>query len=96
MWRKVLDVNILAVCVCTREAIKSMKAHGIDGHIIHISSIYGHFVKDLPPPLRYINVYPGTKHALTALAEVLRVELRNEESNIKISVSNKVSTLIIY
>lgn len=37
-WREMLDVNVLALCICTREAIQDMRQRGDRGHIIHISS----------------------------------------------------------
>ena len=37
-WRKMLDLNVVALCLCTREAVASMKERGVrDGHIIHIN-----------------------------------------------------------
>jgi hypothetical protein len=37
-WRRILDVNVIALSSCTREALKSMKNRGVDdGHIIHIN-----------------------------------------------------------
>ena len=36
-WRKILDLNVVALCLCTREAVASMKERGVDGHIIHIN-----------------------------------------------------------
>nr|CAD7264263.1 unnamed protein product [Timema shepardi] len=36
--RKILDVNVLGLSICTREAVKSMRERGVDdGHIIHIN-----------------------------------------------------------
>ena len=33
-----LDVNVVALCLCTKEAVKSMRERNVDdGHIIHIS-----------------------------------------------------------
>jgi short-subunit dehydrogenase len=35
-----LDVNVLAVSVCTIQAVQSMKERGVDdGHIIHINRL---------------------------------------------------------
>ncbi|KAJ8943899.1 hypothetical protein NQ318_019507 [Aromia moschata] len=80
-WRNIFQVNVLGLCIATREAIKDMKAHNINGHIIHINSILGHQVFNFPG----ISVYPGSKFAVTALAEVLRLELNSEKSKIKIT-----------
>lgn len=81
-WRKVFNVNVLAVCITTREAIKNMQENNIDGHIVHINSIQGHKVADIIDS----NVYPASKHAVTALVETLRLELNRIGSQIKISV----------
>ncbi|KAG5888308.1 hypothetical protein JTB14_022196 [Gonioctena quinquepunctata] len=80
-WKKVLDTNVLGLTIASREAIKSMQANKIDGHIININSIIGHRV----PPLPYQNVYPASKFAVTALTETLRLELLAIGSRIKVS-----------
>ncbi|KAJ8971423.1 hypothetical protein NQ317_018158, partial [Molorchus minor] len=80
-WRDVFDVNVLGICIATREAVRDMKANNVDGHVIHINSIAGHFV----PPIPGINVYPASKYAVTALAETLRLELNSIQSRIKIT-----------
>lgn len=37
-WRNMLDVNVVALCLCTKEAVASMRERGVDdGQIIHIS-----------------------------------------------------------
>jgi len=80
-WREMLDVNVLAAAICTREAVKDMQARGDDGHVIHISSMCGHRVPASPG----IGMYAATKHALRAMAEGLRVELRDAKSKIRIT-----------
>lgn len=37
-WKRILDVNIIALSVCSREAVKSMNNRNLkDAHIIHLS-----------------------------------------------------------
>ncbi|CAH1118696.1 unnamed protein product [Phaedon cochleariae] len=81
MWRTILEVNVLGLCIATREAIQDMNKNEIDGHIVHINSIAGHKVPDIP----LFNIYPASKFAVTALTESLRVELNSLQSKIKIT-----------
>lgn len=82
-WRKILDTNVLGLCIATREAVRNMKKYGIDdGHIVHINSVLGHYVHNVPN----LNLYSGTKFAVTALTESLRIELNNMKSKIKVTV----------
>jgi len=77
-WREMLDVNVLALCVCTREAISDMQSRGDNGHIIHISSMSAHRVPNGS------GVYSATKFAVRSLTEGLRMELRAAESSIRV------------
>lgn len=82
-WQKIIDVNVIGLSICTREAVKLMREKGIDdGHIIHLSSFSGHRV---PPGNAVTNFYAGTKFAVRALTEGLRQELRAIKSNIRVS-----------
>ncbi|KAJ4433793.1 hypothetical protein ANN_16105 [Periplaneta americana] len=37
-WRTIMELNVLGLSMCTKEAIQSMKERGVDdGHIIHIN-----------------------------------------------------------
>ncbi|CAG9861410.1 unnamed protein product [Phyllotreta striolata] len=90
-WRKIFDVNVMALCICTREAVKVMRQKKVAGHIVHINSVVGHTVPVLPKPA--FNVYPASKHAVTALTETLRQELIHLDSPIKVtSISPGVVT----
>lgn len=83
-WRQVLNVNVMALCICTREAYKIMQQHDIAGHIVHMNSIAGHNVPNMPEPV--FNVYPASKFAVTALTESLRQEMRHFKSQTKVTV----------
>lgn len=77
-WREMLEVNVLALCVCTREAIQDMKRQGVAGQVVHISSMASHRV---PPGS---GLYSATKYAVRSLTEGLRAELRAEGSAIRV------------
>ncbi len=79
-FREVLEVHVLALAICTREAIADMERQGVAGHVIHISSMASHRV----PPGKG-GFYAATKHAVRALTEGLRKELRAEGSDIRVS-----------
>lgn len=86
--QEVINTNLSGVLHCTKAAYKHMKKYDSIGHIININSIYGHGVPkfvDFPA----VNIYPGTKHAMTATTEVIRQELNYLKNNkVKITVSN--------
>lgn len=85
--RETLDTNILAVALCTREAFQSMKQRGVDGHIIIMNSLTGHIVPYFVGLYPSFNIYAATKHAVTAMTEVLRQEFQSFNTRIKITVS---------
>ncbi|XP_029650032.1 dehydrogenase/reductase SDR family member 11-like [Octopus sinensis] len=81
-WREMFNVNVLALSICTRESFKSMTERNVmDGHFIHINSMSGHRVVDLPD----LHFYSATKFAVTSLARGLRNELRRLESDIRVT-----------
>jgi len=62
-WREILDVNVIALSIVTRESIAMMRANNVDdGHIININSMSGHRLVGLP-------MYSASKFAVTALTE---------------------------
>jgi len=81
VWKAAFDLNVLGLSIATREAVKNMRENKIDGHIIHINSVLGHRVINIPG----LNVYAASKFAVTALTETLRQELNQIGSKIKIS-----------
>ena len=78
-WREMLEVNVLALCICTREAVRDMRRRGDDGHVVHISSMAGHRVP------KGSGVYSATKFAVRSLTEGLRLELHHAGSHIRVS-----------
>lgn len=82
-WRQMLDLNVLGVSICTKEALQSMKERGVhDGHIVNMNSIFGHTL----PPIEFgCIMYSATKHAITVLTEGLRRELVKSNSKIRVT-----------
>lgn len=76
-WREMLEVNVLALCVCTREAVADMRRRGDDGHVVHVASMAAHRV---PPGS---GVYSASKFAVRSLTEGLRQELRECGSGVR-------------
>ena len=77
-WREMLDVNVLGLCICTRDALADMRFRGGHGHIIHIGSMAGQRVP------AGAGLYSATKHAVRALTEALRMELREKGDAIRV------------
>jgi len=76
-WRRMFDVNVLGLLYVTDAAVQVMKEQG-SGHLINISSVAGR----KSGPLR--GAYSGTKFAVNAISEALRVELL--EDNIRVTM----------
>ncbi|XP_011492952.2 farnesol dehydrogenase-like [Aedes aegypti] len=79
--RDVMDTNVMGLVLCSREACLSMKKRSVDGHVVHINSIAGHRVPNFPK----LNIYVASKHAVTAITETMRNELRKEGTGIKVT-----------
>lgn len=78
-WREMLEVNVLGLLICSREALSDMRQRGDRGHLVHISSLAGHRVP------HGVGVYSATKFAVRALTESTRQELREAGSLIRVS-----------
>lgn len=78
-WREMLEVNVLALCACTSRAVLDMQRRGVEGHVIHISSMAAHRVPSGS------GVYSATKYAVRSLTEGLRQELRELGSPVRVS-----------
>ena len=69
-WREMLEVNVLALAVGSRAAVRAMRACGAQGHIVNISSS----ASRLEAP----GFYGATKTAVNAITASLRQELQND------------------
>jgi NADP-dependent 3-hydroxy acid dehydrogenase YdfG len=78
--REMVDVNVLALTLCSKLAVKSMMERSVnDGHIFMINSMSGHRLTGK------FNFYACTKFAVTALVEGFRRELVEKSSRIRVT-----------
>jgi NADP-dependent 3-hydroxy acid dehydrogenase YdfG len=70
-WERMVDVNIKGVLYGIAAALPFMQAQK-DGHIINMSSVAGHIV------FPAAGVYCGTKFAVRAISEALRMEIGSD------------------
>lgn len=78
-WREMLELNVLALCICTRHAVADMRARGGEGHVFHLSSLGAHRVTPGS------GVYGASKVAVRWLTESLRIELHELGAPIRVS-----------
>lgn len=79
--QNILNLNVLAVTLACREAIKIFKEHNIRGHVININSLAGHKI------VENLAVYCASKHAVTALTKMLNADMRSQKTGTKVTVS---------
>ncbi|XP_075238671.1 farnesol dehydrogenase-like [Lycorma delicatula] len=83
VWRKMYNINVIALQICSREGIKSMRKHNIDdGYIINISSRAAHMTTPIPGGLVS---YFASKKAVNTIGEGLRAELGQTNSRIRVT-----------
>lgn len=76
-WKTMLDINVLALSVVTKEALPYFPKEG--GHVVNISSMSGHRVPGKG------GFYAATKFAVRAITEGLRQELRAAGNQTRVS-----------
>lgn len=85
--KKTVDVNLMGMVYCTREAFKTMKSRDF-GYIVNINSIAGHILPFLNDAESSYNIYPASKFGMTATNEIIRQELANSQFKDKIRVTS--------
>jgi NADP-dependent 3-hydroxy acid dehydrogenase YdfG len=84
-WRRMFEVNVLGLLYVTDAAVQVMKEQG-SGHLINISSVAGR--KSGP----FRGAYSGTKFAVNAISEALRVELLEDHIRVTMVEPGAVET----
>ncbi|XP_044317090.1 farnesol dehydrogenase [Drosophila rhopaloa] len=84
--QQVLQTNVMGVVHCSQRAFESMRQRHSAGHVVLINSIVGHYIfNPLPGSQQELNMYPATKHAVTALTELFRQEMREFKTQVKVT-----------
>jgi glucose 1-dehydrogenase len=71
-WRKVLDVNLTGAFLCAREAARGMRAAGVGGTIVNVSSVHERI------PWRRFSHYCASKGGLKLFMETIAYELAGD------------------
>ncbi|CAN7562158.1 SDR family oxidoreductase [Mesorhizobium caraganae] len=87
-WDRMIDVNIKGVLYGIAAALPHMQDRK-SGHIINVSSVYGHFVDP------GATVYCATKFAVRALSEGLRREVKPYNTRTTVISPGAVSTELL-
>ncbi|MBF0279755.1 MAG: SDR family NAD(P)-dependent oxidoreductase [SAR324 cluster bacterium] len=79
-WRQTLDVNVMGLSICMREALKDMEGKD-DAQIINIGSFYAHLAQ--VPNFAY---YQAAKMAVIGITNSQRAELKAKSSKVKLAM----------
>jgi NADP-dependent 3-hydroxy acid dehydrogenase YdfG len=83
-----LELNLRAVIVGTREAMRRMTPRGT-GHIVNVASVAGR------AGFPHLATYCATKHGVVGLSEAVRAELRGTGVEISVVMPSLVNTELI-
>ncbi|XP_075156974.1 farnesol dehydrogenase-like [Haematobia irritans] len=85
--QQTMHTNVMGIVFCTRRAFATMQKRNIDdGHVVLINSVLGHgYLPTSSDAVSSSNMYPVSKHAVTALTEILRQEFRDLKTKIKVT-----------
>ncbi|XP_026830693.1 farnesol dehydrogenase-like isoform X2 [Ooceraea biroi] len=81
-YHHIMNVNVIAAAICSRELVQSAKRRKTPAHIVNISSMAGHCPELITYP---ISVYAASKSALNSMAATLRNELINSKLDVKVT-----------
>jgi NADP-dependent 3-hydroxy acid dehydrogenase YdfG len=80
-WREMLEVNVLALSICMREAVRRMRGKK-NAQVINVASSTARRV----PAGKKLAFYAATKYAVRALTDGMRDELMLEGSPIRVGM----------
>ena len=80
-WQWAFGVNVMGVLHGIQAFVPAMMAHGEEGRVINTCSGNGAFINLPSTP-----IYTSSKASVSSLTEVLKLQLEQAESNIKVSI----------
>ncbi|XP_047354895.1 farnesol dehydrogenase-like isoform X5 [Vespa velutina] len=91
-WQRLFDVNVLGLIDCTKRAARIMLDSNVEGYIINMNSIAGHYLNIFPDCS--LNFYPASKFASVAATEITQKELYGSKIRVTSISPGLVSTEI--
>ncbi|KAL2742996.1 farnesol dehydrogenase-like [Vespula maculifrons] len=91
-WQRLFDVNVLGYIDCTKRAARIMLDSDVEGYIINMNSIAGHYLDTFPGCS--LNFYPASKFASVAATEITQKELHGSKIRVTSISPGLVSTEI--
>ncbi|XP_043674958.1 farnesol dehydrogenase-like isoform X2 [Vespula pensylvanica] len=91
-WKRLFDVNVLGYIDCTKRAARIMLDSDVEGYIINMNSIAGHYLDTFPDCS--LNFYPASKFASVAATEITQKELHGSKIRVTSISPGLVSTEI--
>ncbi|CAL1680682.1 unnamed protein product [Lasius platythorax] len=89
-FQLILNTNVTPYAACMNKAVHSMRNRNVEGHILNINSVLGHYI----PPKSCegiidaafdFNLYVASKHATVALTHTVRREIADIKPPIRIT-----------
>ncbi|XP_035720355.1 farnesol dehydrogenase-like [Vespa mandarinia] len=91
-WQRLFDVNVLGLIDCTKRAARIMLDSNVEGYIINMNSIAGHYLDVFPDCS--LNFYPASKFASVAATDITQKELYGSKIRVTSISPGLVSTEI--
>ncbi|KAF7393613.1 hypothetical protein HZH68_010432 [Vespula germanica] len=92
-WQRLFDVNVLGYIDCTKHAARIMLDSDVEGYIVNINSITGHYLGTFS--VCNLNFYPASKCAAVAATKITQKELYGSKIRVTSISPGLVSTEIL-
>ena len=80
-WEQMMQTNVIAVAVMTREVVAAMRRHSTACHVVNISSMSAYRI----PKFAGGAFYAATKHALRCISDGTRLEAQQQGLDLRVT-----------